>query len=83
MINLNKVYVVFQDNGESFEDYDYWITKIFSSEEKAKKYIKNSKAKEQRLCEKLPYRDKHDFWLKEYEIEEIRYESKKIKGNFK
>lgn len=68
---MNKVYVVFEDNGESYEDYAYQITKIFSSEGRAKKYIENSKAKEQRLCEKQPYHDKHDFWLEEYEVEEI------------
>lgn len=66
---MNKVYIVFEDNGELYEDYYKWINKIFDTEERAKKYIKNSKAKEQRLCKKQPYRESHDFWLEEYELE--------------
>ncbi len=66
---MNKVYVVFESNGDAYEDYEDWIAKIFTSKERAKKYIKNSKTKEQILCKKQPYRSKHDFWLEEYELE--------------
>ncbi len=65
----NKIYIVFEDNGEAYEDYDKWIDKIFDTQEQAKRYIKNSKGKEKRLCEKRPYHDVHDFWLEEHEIE--------------
>ena len=66
---INKIYIVFEDNGEIYEDYDKWINKIFGTQEQARRYIKNSKAKEKRLCKKQPYRDVHDFWLEEYELE--------------
>lgn len=66
---MNKIYIVIEDNGEIYEDYDKWINKVFNSKEQAQKFIKNSKSKEKRLCKKQPYRDIHDFWLEEYELE--------------
>lgn len=37
-----KVYLVYFDNGESYEDYDEWVEAIFDSEEKAISYIEDS-----------------------------------------
>lgn len=66
---MNKVYIVFEDNGQLYDDYDKWVNKVFDMKDQAKKYIKKSKAKEQRLYKKNSYYDKHDFWLEEYTIE--------------
>lgn len=37
-----KVYLVYFDNGEAYEDYYEWVEAAFDSEEKAIKYIEDS-----------------------------------------
>lgn len=66
---MNKIYIVFEDNGEMFEDYEKWVVKVFNIQEQAMKFIENSKAKEQILCKKQRYREKHNFWVEDYDIE--------------
>ena len=69
---MNKgyiVYIVFEDNGEVYEDYYKWIAKVFDKKTHAARFIKNSKAKEKMLCKKQSYRSEHSFWVQECEIE--------------
>lgn len=72
---INNVYIVFEDNGESFEDYRDWIAKVFINKEQAKKFIKNAKLEEKRIANKTPFYEIHNFWLVEEEIENgVSYE---------
>ena len=66
---MNKVYIVFEDNGELYDDYYKWINKVFSKKEQAEKYVKNSKENEQNSWIKLHHYEKHYFWLEEYTVE--------------
>ena len=66
---MNKVYIVFEDNGELYDDYYKWINKVFSEKEQAEKYVKNSKENEQKSWIKLQHYREHDFWLEEYTVE--------------
>lgn len=36
-----KVFIVMQDNGESYEDYSEWIVAVYSSKERAVESIKS------------------------------------------
>lgn len=36
-----KVYIIFYDNCEEYEDYEEWIEAVMSTEEKAKNYQPN------------------------------------------
>lgn len=66
---MNKVYIVFEDNGELYEDYRKWIDKVFSEKEQAEKYVKNANENEQKSWIKLHHYEEHDFWLEEYTVE--------------
>lgn len=66
---MKKIYIVFEDNGEMYEDYDKWINKVFSKKEQAEKYVKNLKKNEQKSWRKLQHDEEHDFWLEEYTVE--------------
>lgn len=66
---MNKVYIVFEDNGELYEDYYKCINKVFSEKEQAEKYVKNAKENEQKSWIKLHHYEKHNFWLEEYIVE--------------
>lgn len=66
---MNKVYIVFEDNGELCDDYRTWIDKVFSEKEQAEKYVKNQKKNEHKSWRKLQHYGEHDFWLEEYTVE--------------
>lgn len=66
---MNKVYIVFEDNGELYDDYYKWINKVFSEKEQAEKYVENQKKNEQKSWRKLHHYEKHNFWLEEYTVE--------------
>ena len=66
---MNKVYIVFEDNEELYEDYRKWIDKVFSEKEQAEKYVKNARENEQKSWRKLQHYQEHDFWLEEYIVE--------------
>ncbi len=68
---MNKVYIVFEDNGELFEDYVKWIIRVFLDKNLAQKFVKKSKSREKRRAIKLHYYYEHDFWIEEYDIYEV------------
>ena len=63
-----KVYLVYKDNGDEYEDYDEDVVKVFNDEEKAQSYIKKEKAK--KINKKSQWSDAIRFWIKEMNIEE-------------
>ena len=63
-----KVYLVYKDNGQEYEDYFDDVVKVFSDKEKAKSYIKKEKAKKEN--KQSQWKDAIRFWVKEMNIEE-------------
>ena len=63
-----KVYLVFKDNGQDYEDYYDDVVKVFKEKEKAQYYIKKEKVKKEN--KKSQWSDAIRFWIKEMEIEE-------------
>lgn len=66
---MNKVYIVFEDNGERYEDFHESIIKVFESKKHAVRFIQNLKAKETRKTKKSLHYDIHHFRLEKHEIE--------------
>lgn len=61
-----KVYIVFENNGEVYEDYQEWAVKEFASKKDAQKYVYNARRKEKRHKHDRPF-ELHQFWLEEIE----------------
>ena len=57
-----KVYVVCEDNGEEYSDYEYWVSKVFSTKRKAQNWINKEISRNAiNYCKKL--------WILEMEVE--------------
>ena len=42
MITIDKVYIVIQDNGESWEDYQEWVERVYTNKEAAEKFCEEN-----------------------------------------
>ena len=64
--------MVYQDNGESYEDYYEWIKKVFDNKQEAENYKQMLEIEEETAFEKAieenDYREKCRFWIKEEEL---------------
>lgn len=63
-----KVYLIYKDNGQEYEDYSDDVVKIFKEKEKAQSYIKKEKAK--KINKQSQWQNAIRFWIKEMNIEE-------------
>lgn len=57
LTNMNQIYLVIEDNGESYEDYHEWPVAAFDDENKAKNYVNKALEahKLQQVIEKQEY----------------------------
>ena len=69
---MKKIYLVYQDNGESYEDYYEWIKKVFDNKQEAENYKQMLEIDEEtafkKAVEENDYREKCRFWIKEEEL---------------
>ena len=69
---MKKIYLVYQDNGESYEDYYEWIKKVFDNKQEAENYKQMLEIEEEaafkKAVEENDYREKCRFWIKEEEL---------------
>ena len=63
-----KVYLVYKDNGQSYEDYSDDVVKVFNDKIKAQSYIKKEKTKKEN--KQSQWSNAIRFWIKEMNIEE-------------
>lgn len=63
-----KVYLVYKDNGQEYDDYFDDAVKVFKEKEKAQSYIKKEKVKKEN--KKTQWSNAIRFWIKEMNIEE-------------
>ena len=63
-----KVYLLYGNNGEMFEDYYEWVEGVYINREKARKekYKLTRKAKQD--CKKRIDWEERQYWIKEYEV---------------
>lgn len=64
-----NVYLVIEDNGEAYEDYNEWVDKVFLNEKNAKKYITEMKRKEKKA--KRGWNGSHSWELQEHKVEDF------------
>ena len=62
-----KVYLVWKDNGECYEDYSDKVIKVFTNKIKATNFIKSEKAKKEN--NKNLWRNAISFWIEEKDVE--------------
>lgn len=67
-----KIYIVKEDNGQDYEDYEEWIISVYFSKENAKKEVKNLRAKEK----KSGHWYKHNYYIEEFTTKDSIDESK-------
>lgn len=69
---MKKIYLVYQDNGESYEDYYEWIKKVFDDKQEAENYKQMLEIDEEtafkKAIEENDYREKCRFWITEEEL---------------
>lgn len=69
---MKKIYLVYQDNGEPYEDYYEWVKKVFDDKQEAENYKQMLELDEEtafkKAVEENNYREKCRFWIKEEEL---------------
>ena len=54
-----KIYIIFRNNEEEYEDYDEWIEEVYESKERAEKrfieLVKTNQYKRDRMIKKAKY----------------------------
>ncbi len=63
-----KVYLLYGNNGEMYEDYYEWVEGVYINREKARKRKKELDKKAEKDHKKEPIYGKHTYWIKEYEV---------------
>jgi hypothetical protein len=66
---MDKVYLVYYDNGHSYEDHDVSVDKIFLSEDSASKYVMdmNNKGFVPSMTKEEYYSQEEDYNITSYE----------------
>ncbi len=63
-----KVYLLYGNNGELYDDYYEWVEGVYTTREKARERKKELDKKAEKDHKKEPFYGKRTYWIKEYEV---------------